>query len=152
MLVDGYKHGKQGGAATSASPKLDHAWKTRAYPVPTASRRGFRWKASALRTLQPWMSGAIPVKPVTIVVPALYSVLPAETVAMGWLNEIDALGAIHQRINSAAKITGWDVFTFHTLHNLDPYFNTTIAAVRDTWLKERSLSMEAVVETRRQFG
>ena len=98
------------------------------------------------------MGGATPVKPVTVVVPALYSVLPAETVAMGWLNEIDALGAIHQRVSSAAKITGWDVFTFHTLHNLDPYFNTTIAAVRDTWLKEGTLSREAVVETKRQFS
>jgi hypothetical protein len=98
------------------------------------------------------MGGATPAKPVTIVVPALYSVLPAETVAMGWLNEIDALGAIHQRMSSAAKITGWDVFTFHTLHNLDPYFNTTIAAVRDTWLKEGTLSREAVVETKRQFN
>ena len=152
MLIDGHKHGKQGSSSISTSTKLDHAWKTRAYPVPTASRRGFRWKATALRRLQPWMSGTAAIKPVTVVVPALFSVLPAETVAMGWLNEIDALGSIHQRITSAARLTGWDVFTFHTLHNLDPYFNTTIAAVRDTWLKEGSLSREAVLETKRQFG
>lgn len=152
MLVDGYKHDKYRASATMVPSKVGHAWKTRAYPVPTASRRGFRWKASALRRLQPWISGVSSDKPVTVLVPALYSVLPAEVVAMGWLNEIDALSAIHQRINCTAKITGWDVFTFHTLHNLDPYFNTTIAAVRDTWLKEGSLSKDAVVETRRQFG
>ncbi len=152
MSANGFKHGKDGSSAASIAAKLDHAWKTRAYPVPTASRRGFRWKATALRRLQPWMGGAASPKPVTVVVPALYSVFPAETVAMGWLNEIDALGAIHQRMSCAAKITGWDVFTFHTLHNLDPYFNTTIAAVRDTWLKEGSLSKQAVAETRRQFS
>ncbi len=152
MSIDGYKHGKHGASAVATPAKLDCAWKTRTYKVPTASRRGFRWKASALRRLQPWIGGATPVKPVTIVVPALYCVLPAETVAMGWLNEIDALGAIHQRMGSAEKITGWDVFTFHTLHNLDPYFNTTIAAVQDTWLKEGTLSREAVLETKRQFG
>src|SRR5207249_1858033 len=129
-----------------------HARKTRSYPVPTASRRGFRWKATALRRLQPWMSRTTGVKPVTVVVPALHSILPAETVAMGWLNEIDALGPIHQRISCTAKITGWDVFTFHTLHNLDPFFDTTIAAVRDTWLKEGTLSKEAVLETKRQFS
>jgi hypothetical protein len=152
MLIDGYKHGKNGSSSIATSAKTDHAWKTRAYHVPTASRRGFQWKATALRRLQPWMGGASAVKPVTVVLPALYSVLPAETLAMGWLNEIDALGSIHQRMTSAAKITGWDVFTFHTLHNLDPYFNTTIAAVRDTWLKEGTLSREAVVETKRHFG
>jgi len=82
----------------------------------------------------------------------LYNRLPAETVAMGWLNEIDALGAIRQRINSVAKKTGWDVFTFHTQHNLDHYFDTTISAVRQTWSNEGSLSAAAVRETKRQFG
>ena len=152
MLVGGIKHNKNGCSATSVPPKLDHAWKTRAYPVPSPSRCGFRWKATALRRLQPWMGTSASPRPVTIVVPALCSVLPAETLAMGWFNEIDALGSIHQRMSCAAKITGWDVFTFHTLHNLDPYFNTTIAAVRDTWLKEGTLSKEAVAETKRQFG
>src|SRR5205814_2227372 len=74
------------------------------------------------------------------------------TIAMGWLNEIDALGAIHNRISCSARITGWDVFTFHTLHNQDAYFNSTIAAVHDTWMKEGTLSRQAVLETRRQFG
>src|SRR5258706_14257908 len=100
--------------ASNKHGNKQRTWKARAYPVPAASRRGFRWKASVLRTLQPWMGGTGGVKPVTVVVPALYSVLPAEMVAMGWLNEIDALGAIHQRIACTAKITGWDVFTFHT--------------------------------------
>jgi hypothetical protein len=89
---------------------------------------------------------------VTVVVPALYNFLPGESVAMGWLNEIDALATIRQRINCAAKLTGWDVFTFHTLHNLDRYFDTTISAVRDTWLKERNLSIETGLETKRRFG
>ncbi|MBI4473894.1 MAG: hypothetical protein HY646_14600 [Acidobacteria bacterium] len=91
-------------------------------------------------------------KPVTIVVPALYSYLPAESMAMGWLNEIDALTTIRHRMICAAKITGWDVFTFHTLHNLDHYFDTTINAVRDTWVKEGSLSIGAVRETKLRFG
>src|SRR5262245_40006538 len=82
--------------------KRQCVWKTRSYPVPTASRRGFRWKASALRRLQPWIYGADSVKPVTVVVPALYSVLPAETVAMGWFNEIDALAAMHHRMSCSA--------------------------------------------------
>src|SRR5262249_36911370 len=115
------------------------------------SRRGFRWKASALRRLQPWINGTS-VKPVTVVVPALYSVLPGETVAMGWLNEIDALAAIHQRISCSTKITGWDIFTFHTLHNQDPFFSSTIAAVHETWMKEGTISRQAVLETRRQFS
>src|SRR3989442_5697744 len=52
----------------------------------------------------------------------------------------------------AAKITGWDVFTFHTLHTFDHYFDSTIAAVRDTWLKEGNLSPAAVLETKRRFS
>ena len=85
-------------------------------------------------------------------VPALYNFMPAESLAMGWLNEIDALVAIHQRMICAAKITGWDVFTFHTLHNLDHFYDTTITAVRDTWLKEGNLSHAAVAETKRRFA
>jgi len=85
-------------------------------------------------------------------VPALFNFMPAETLAMGWLNEIDALATIRQRMTCAAKITGWDVFTFHTLHNLDHFFDTTITAVRDTWLKEGNLSPAAVLETKRRFG
>src|SRR5262245_7086933 len=127
MVKGGDKHVKKASSAIVTSPKPRQAWKTRAYLVPTGSRRGVQWKASALRGLTPLMGGASVGKPVTVVVPALYSILPAETVAMGWLNEIDALGTIHHRITHAARITGWDVFTFHTQHNLDPYFNTTIA-------------------------
>jgi len=52
----------------------------------------------------------------------------------------------------ATKITGWDVFTFHTLHNLDHYFDTTITAVRDTWVKEGSLNVGAVQQTKQRFG
>jgi hypothetical protein len=85
-------------------------------------------------------------------VPPLYNFMPAESVAMGWLNEIDALGTIRQRMICAATVTGWDIFTFHTLHNRDHYFDTTIAAVRDTWLKEGNLSPAAVLETKRQFS
>jgi len=150
-MVDS-KQGKRVFSSLATAEKRQCAWKTRTYPVPMASKRGYRWKASALRTLPPWISGMTSGKPVTIMVPALYSVLPAETVALGWLNEIDALAAIRQRMISSAKLTGWDVFTFHTLHNQDSYFNSTIDAVHETWLKEGTLSREAVQETRRQFS
>ncbi len=132
--------------------KPNQAWKTRTYHVPTPSRKGFRWKASALRRLHRFSNGVGLVRPATIMVPALYNYMPAESLAMGWLNEIEALVTIRQRMICAAKITGWDVFTFHTLHNLDHYFDTTIAAVRDTWLKEGNLSPAAVLETKRQFS
>jgi hypothetical protein len=138
MLVDGYKP--------------DQAWKTRTYPVPVPSRQGLRWKASALRRLHRFSNGIGPARPATIMVPALYNFMPAETLAMGWLNEIDALVTIRQRMICASKVTGWDVFTFHTLHNLDHYFDTTIAAVRDTWLKEGNLSPAAILETKRRFS
>src|SRR5262249_8169734 len=110
------------------------------------------WKASALRSLHRFGNGRAPALPATIMVPSLYNFMPGECVAMGWLNEIEALVTIRQRMICAAKITGWDVFTFHTLHNRDHYFDTTITAVRDTWLKEGSLSAAAVLETKRQFG
>jgi hypothetical protein len=85
-------------------------------------------------------------------VPALFNFLPAETLALGWLNEIDALVSIRHRMGCAAQITGWDVLTFHTLHNLDHFYDTTITAVRDTWLKEGTLSAAAVLETKRRFA
>jgi hypothetical protein len=142
MLVGGYKDDRHSHSA----------WKTRAYPVPAPSRSGFRWKASALRRLQRWNGGTAPVRPVTIMVPALFNFLPAESIAMGWLNEIDALVTIRQRMVCAAKLTGWDIFTFHTLHNLDHYFDSTITAVRDTWVKEGNISPDAIRETRRRFA
>ena len=138
MLVGGYKQ--------------DQGWKTTTYPVPVPSKSGFRWKASALRGLNRWNSRTKHSNPVTIMVPALYNFMPAENVALGWLNEIDSLVTIRQRMICAAKITGWDVFTFHTLHNADHYFDTTIGAVRDTWMKEGNLSTVAHRETKRQFG
>jgi hypothetical protein len=134
------------------SRKPDQAWKTRTYPVPMPSRSGFRWKASALRRLHRFDNGSGTSRPATIMVPALYNFMPGESVAMGWLNEIDALVTIRQRMLCAAKITGWDIFTFHTLHNRDRYYDTTIAAVRDTWVKEGNLSPAAVLETTRQFS
>ncbi|HYR85282.1 MAG TPA: hypothetical protein VE422_14450 [Terriglobia bacterium] len=101
--------------------------------------------------MQRWMNGEAIAGPVTVVVPALYNYLPGEGIAMGWLNEIDALVTIRQRMMCAAKISGWDVFTFHTLHNLDHYFDSTIATVRETWVKEGNLSMAAAYETKRRF-
>jgi hypothetical protein len=136
----------------SGEYKQDQAWKTRTYPVPKPTRSGFRWKASALRGLHRWSGEPVSSHPATIMVPALYNFMPAETLAMGWLNEIDALATIKQRMTCAASITGWDVFTFHTLHNADHYFDTTVGAVRDTWVKEGNLSTAMVRETRRQFG
>jgi hypothetical protein len=138
MLVGGYKQ--------------DQAWKARTYPVPVPTKSAFRWKASALRGLNRWNNGTRQATPVTIMVPALYNFMPAENVALGWLNEIDALVTIRQRMICAAKITGWDVFTFHTQHNADHFFDTTIGAVRDTWMKEGNLSTAAHRETKRQFG
>jgi len=105
-----------------------------------------------LRTLHRWNGMPVSAHPSTIMVPALYNVMPAESVALGWLNEIDALHTLRQRMNAAAKITGWDVFTFHTLHNADHFFDTTIAAVRETWVKEGTLSPAAVQESQRRFG
>src|SRR3972149_3190376 len=152
MLVGGYKHGENRGSSTSIEAKARPIWKTKVYPVPSSSRSAFRWKASALRNLPRWAGGAAAVQPVTIMVPALYNFMPAESLAMGWLNEIDALVTIRQRMIGAAKLTGWDVFTFHTLHNLDHYYDSTIAAVRDTWVKEGNLSPEAILETRKNFA
>ena len=68
-----------------------YAWKERAYPAPTSSRRQFQWKASALRSLDHLHAKPVTGRPVTILVPALYNLLPAEGVAAGWLNDIDAL-------------------------------------------------------------
>src|SRR5215510_12178937 len=105
------KDGNRRQAQPTGAP-ANYAWKERIYPVPSASRKQFRWKASALRTIQrvhnPQRSG----EPVTVVVPALYNVFPAESIALGWLNEIDALHTIRMRIMTSAKLTGWDVFTF----------------------------------------
>jgi hypothetical protein len=97
-------------------------------------------------------TGRASAQPSTIMVPALYNFMPAENLALGWFNEIDALVTIRQRMICAAKITGWDVFTFHTLHNADHFFDTAIGAVRDTWMKEGNLSSAAHNETRRRFG
>lgn len=132
--------------------KPEQAWKTRTYPVPTPTRRGLRWKASMLRALNLWGRSPASAHPATIMVPALYNLMPAENIASGWLNDIDALVSTRHRMTSAARITGWDVFTFHTLHNADRFFDTTIRAVRETWLKEGNLSSAAVQEARRQFG
>jgi len=132
--------------------KQKQAWKPRAYPVPTTNHRAYRWKASMLRNLRGWNGAAVTSHPATIMVPALYNLMPAECIALGWLNEIDTLVSIRQRITAAARITGWDVFTFHTLHNVDRFYDTTIAAVRETWIKEGSLSNAVVQKTKRQFG
>jgi hypothetical protein len=139
-------------AVARTSENQRYAWKECTYDVPRPSRKGFQWKASALRTLQRLHRSQISGRPVTIVVPALFNLMPAETLALGWLNEIDALGTIRHRIADAAKVTGWDVFTFHTRHNLDSYYESTIAAVKDTWLKEGSLARNSVVETTKRYG
>ena len=129
-----------------------YAWKERSYVVPNPSRKGFQWKASALHRMQRLERRPQSVQPVTVVVPALYHFMPAEVLALGWLNEIDCLAAIRHRIMLVSKLIGWDVFTFHTRHNLDPYFDSTIKAVRETWLNEGALNQDAIAQTRRQFG
>jgi len=132
--------------------KPQQKWKNRTYPIPMPSRSAVRWKASLLRTLHRWNPAAMSSHPTTIMVPAVHNFMPAETVALGWLNDIDALVTMRQRINSAARITGWDVFTFHTQHNADRFFDSTIYTVRETWVKEGYLSTAAVREARRRFG
>lgn len=136
----------------NGAPKPEQAWKAQTYPVPTPTRSGLRWKASMLRTLHRWHGTSISGHPATVMVPALYNYMPAESVALGWLNEIDALATMRQRMNWAMRITGWDVYTFHTLHNKDHFFDTTIGAVRETWVKEGNLSISAVQEAKRRFG
>lgn len=128
------------------------ALRNRSYPVPSLAPRGFRWKASAVCGLQRWRHGKRTPPPSTIVVPPFYNRLPAETVALGWLNEIDALHYIRQRMTAAARKTGWDVFTFHTQHNLDHFFDSAIATMRQTWWTEGCLSKDAVIEAKRRFG
>jgi len=139
-------------ASARAADNRQYAWKERTYIVPRPSRKGFQWKASALRTLQRLHKSRISGRPVTIVVPALFNLMPAEALALGWLNEIDALGMIRHRIADASNVTGWDVFTFHTRHNLDSYYGSTISAVRDTWLKEGSLKQTCVNETAKRYN
>ena len=129
-----------------------YAWKPRSYVVPSPSRKGFQWKVSALRRWHRLRGTETRRHPATIVVPALYNFLPAEAVAMGWFNEIDALATIRRRITEAAKVTGWDVFTFHTRHNLDPFYSTTIAAMRETWVSEGSLQLQRISETLKRYG
>lgn len=104
-----------------------------------------------LRTINRWRRPGSE-QAATIMVPALYNFMPAESVALGWLNEIESLVTILQRTACAAKVTGWDAFTFHTLHNADRYYDSTIGAVCETWMKEGNLSAAAVRETKRQFG
>jgi hypothetical protein len=147
-------NGKSEGSAghSRADDNRQYAWKERSYVVPRSSRKGFQWKASALRTLQRLHKSRISGRPVTIVVPALFNLMPAEALALGWLNEIDALGAIRHRIAAASNVTGWDVFTFHTRHNLDSYYSSTIAAVRETWVNEGSLKQSCVLETTKRYS
>jgi len=139
-------------AGGSANDNQRYAWKARTYSVPRPSRKGIQWKASALRTLQRLNKSHISGRPITVVVPALFNLMPAENLALGWLNEIDALGTIRHRMTAVSNLTGWDPFTFHTLHNLDSYYASTISAVRDTWLKEGRLQRNCVVETMKRYG
>ena len=84
-----------------------YAWKERTYVVPNPSRKGFQWKASALHRLQRLDRRSQSMKPVTVVVPALYNFMPAEVLALGWLKEIDSLAAIRHRIMLVSKLIGW---------------------------------------------
>ena len=152
MLIGRHKQRDLGNPAASPAGDRGYGWKDQAYPVPNPSRKGFQLKASAFRSIQLIKGRQSEEHPVTIVVPALYSFMPAEGVALGWLNEIDALGTTRQRIMTATRLTGWDVFTFHTLHNLDHYFDSTISAVRETWLSEGSLDSDCIRTTQRKFG
>jgi hypothetical protein len=144
--------GKPRQLGQSLGKNRQYAWKQRAYLAPASSPRWFQWKASALRGLGHLSKVHTAGQPMTVVVPALFNRMPAEGVALGWLNEIDSLLAIRHRIQAAAKLTGWDAFTFHTQHNLDSFYSSNIVAMRDTWLREGSLSSSSVAETLRRFG
>jgi hypothetical protein len=152
MQTESFKQSESGNSLQPLGRNEQYAWKVRTYVVPNPSRKGFQWKASALHGLQRLDRRPQSVQPVTIVVPALYNFMPAEVLALGWLNEIDLLAAIRHRIMLVSKLIGWDVFTFHTRHNLDPYFDSTIKAVRETWLNEGALNLEAIAQTRTRFG
>lgn len=152
MRVEGYEPFQPERSHVSPGANQRYAWKERTYVVPNPSRRGFQWKVSALRSLQRFDRRSQPSPPVTIVVPALYHCMPAEMLALGWLNEIDALATIRHRIMLSAKTTGWDAFTFHTRHNLDSFFDSTIHAVRETWLREGALDAHSIAATRHRFG
>lgn len=129
-----------------------YTWKTRAYPVSSSGRRGFQWRAATLRSLEAITRRPSLANPATIVVPALWNLTPGEGVAAGWFRELEALRPLRMRIVQASRHTGWDVFTFHTLHNPDPFFNSTIETLRDTWIRERSLSQRAVERAQRDYG
>ena len=153
MLVEGYnKQTDRKPVQRQPRENPPRALKERTYVVPTPSRTGFQWKASALRNIQRLSKPAVTGHPVTVVVPAVYNFMPAEAIALGWLNEIDALGSIRHRIQDATKLTGWDVFTFHTRHNLDPFYASTISAVRETWLREGTLKANSIRETVKHYG
>ena len=131
MLSGTNGHAEQKRSSARHGENQRYAWKEQTYVVPDPSRKGFQWKASALRGLQRFNKTEVK-GPVTVVVPALYNFMPAEAVALGWLNEIDALGAIRHRIADVTKLTGWDVFTFHTLNFA--YLDNFTAAILQTGL------------------
>lgn len=147
MLIRKVKSGD-----TRSGEEHPFAWKPQAYSVPMASARQYQLKAAALCKLQQFNKTQITGCPVTIVVPAIFNFYPAESIALGWLNEIDALGAIRNRIVQTRKLTGWDVFTFHTRHNLDKFYASAVSALKETWLREGSLTDASVIETDRRFG
>src|SRR5215471_6569038 len=69
----------------TAGSKPERAWKARHYPVPMPSRRGVRMKA-AFGNILTFVSVKASAPPAMIMVPALYNLMPAENVALGWLN------------------------------------------------------------------
>ena len=152
MRLEGNKENGIANPPETQGAGRQYGWKPRTYAVPTPSRKGFQWKASALHGLQRLQSRTPNRRPVTVVVPALYNLMPGEVFALGWLNELDSLATIRHRIMLVAKLLGWDVFTFHTRHILDRYFDSAIKAVRETWLNEGTLNPEAVSKTLKRFG
>ena len=152
MDIGSYKPGEFEPSTQPLGTNQQYAWKEQTYVVPTPSRKGYQWRASALCGLQRLDRRSHSRQQVTVVVPALYNYMPAEVLALGWLNEIDSLASIRHRIMLVAKLIGWDVFTFHTRHNLDSYFDSAIKAVRETWLNEGALNATAIAQTRKRFA
>jgi hypothetical protein len=134
MHLDGYKQ-SDSSSKQPVGANRQYAWKERNYVVPHPSRMSFQWKASALHKLRRFDRRFHSVKPVTVVVPALYNFMPAEVLALGWLNEIDS-GRDPSPDHAGVKADWLGCVYFHTRHNLDPYFDSAIKAVRETWLNE----------------
>src|SRR5436190_2223757 len=106
MPVGSYKQADRKPSQGHLRETPRYAWKERTYVVPSPSRKGFQWKASALRNIQRLGNPALTGHPVSVVVPAVYTSRPAEALALVWFTEIDAFGTIRHRILDSRNSQG----------------------------------------------